>query len=75
MIWTETTNGKRMPVDADPVLAPRGFRLEGFGGRGVDELDESETPIARFTAEPAPDERLYQSHHGTCPDGGFWRRK
>jgi len=74
IIWTETTNGKRMPVDADPVVTARGFRLEGHGGRDLDECDDHETPIARFVTAPAAGEKLYVSHFSTCPDADQHRR-
>lgn len=48
-----------MPVDADPVAVPRGFRLE--------EQDEGSPPLARWTASPDSGERLYESHFATCP--------
>jgi len=66
IIWTVTANGKRMPVDADPVGTPRGFR--------VDESDQDDTPVATFTAAPAIGEKLYQSHFSTCPNADQHRR-
>lgn len=68
IIWTVTTNGKRMPVDVDPVTAPAG----GFT------LDEDEDPpIARFEAvdrdrifKPV----LYISHFATCPNANMHRK-
>lgn len=65
IVWTVTTNGKRMPVDADPIVAPRGFRLEELDG---------ETITAAFTGVPDPQERLYQSHFATCPNSDQHRR-
>lgn len=66
MIWSVTTNGKRMPVDADPIVVNRGFRL--------DEEVEGDTPLARFTAAPHAGERLYVSHFSTCPNADQHRR-
>jgi hypothetical protein len=66
IVWTTTTNGKRMPVDADPVLTPRGFRLS-------DEDQDEAAPIATFVTTPDAGERLYQSHFSTCPQGANWR--
>jgi len=80
IIWTITTNGKRMPVDAEPVPARRGFRIDetvlddaqmGFNN---DDLRPGKDILATFTAEPARDERLYQSHFSTCPDANEHRR-
>jgi hypothetical protein len=65
IIWTVTARGKRMPVDADPVVAPRGFRLDEVDGGDV---------LATFVVAPAPGERLYVSHYATCPDADGFRR-
>jgi hypothetical protein len=62
--WTVTTNGKKMPVDADTVAASSGFRLED---------EDSEEPLARFVPKAQPGERLYVSHFSTCPNAGDWR--
>lgn len=59
IVWTVTSKGKSMPVDADPVRATRGFRLEEHDGEEV---------AAVFTAEPDPGERLYVSHFSSCPN-------
>lgn len=68
MIWTVTEKGKRMPVDASPAPAARGFRIEG-------DLTPGGSLLARFTAAPQPGEALYQSHFATCPDAGRFRRQ
>lgn len=64
IIWTVTSKGKRMPVDADPVHEPRGFRLEEDG----DQVN------AVFTADPGAGELLYVSHFSTCPQADAHRR-
>ncbi len=80
IIWVITTNGKRMPIDAQPVVAPRGFRInetlldEAQMGFNDDDLKPGKELLATFTAEPAKDERLYQSHFASCPDHGDWRK-
>lgn len=66
IVWAVTTNGKKMPVDADPVVAQRGFRLT--------DLRDDEPPIASFTTTPGDGERLYQSHFSTCPNADEHRR-
>jgi len=67
IVWTVTANGKRMPVDADPLIASRGFRL--------DEEDPAQDDIvATFTASPGVGERLYISHFSTCPDAARHRK-
>lgn len=66
IIWTLTTNGKRMPVDADPVIAARGFRLD-------DEV-EGPDPIARYIGNPSAGERLFVSHFSSCPNADQHRK-
>jgi hypothetical protein len=66
IIWTLTTNGKRMPVDAAPSK------------NGSFELDETgETPVARFVPKDQRAGRidLHESHFSTCVDAGSFRRK
>lgn len=65
IIWTVTSKGKAMPVDADPTIVGRGFRLEEHDGDEV---------RAVFTADPAPGEQLYVSHFSSCPDANVFRR-
>lgn len=76
MIWTTTEKGKKMPVDADPVEAERGFRLVDADGVPVDLSAEAvEEPLtAMFTVNPEPGEQLYVSHFGTCPDAAQHRK-
>jgi len=80
ILWTITTNGKRMPVDAEPVVAPRGFRIdetlldEAQMGFNEDDLKPGKDLLATFTADPAKDEKLYVSHFSTCPDAAMHRR-
>lgn len=56
IVWVTTTNGKKMPVDADPVAARFGFRLDEDGA----------VVTARFTTAPEPGEKVYVSHLSTC---------
>lgn len=59
IIWTVTANGKKMPVDRDPV-----------GGTFVlvyDELDPS-------TAPRSLSEDVHLSHFATCPNADQHRR-
>lgn len=74
VIWAITARGKHMPLDADPVDARRGFRLEQ--GEELDDLDPvlGVPPTARFTSAPEPGEQLYQSHFSTCPNAAHHRR-
>jgi hypothetical protein len=79
IIWTAAESGKKMPVDADPVMVARGFRIdetlldEAQMGFNEDELRPGKDVLATFTAAPAPNERLYQSHFATCPDAAQHR--
>jgi hypothetical protein len=66
IIWVVTEKGKNMPVDADPVTALRGFRLEDQGD-GV-------PPLAKWCPHPAPDEKLYESHFSSCPNAAQHRK-
>lgn len=63
IIWTVTTNGKRMPVDADPVVSPRGFRLD----------EGEDPPVASFTTKHLADDPVYVSHFSTCPNADAHR--
>ena len=81
ILWTITTNGKRMPVDAEPVAGlSRGFRIdetlldEAQMGFNDDDLKPGKELLATFTAEPAQGERLYQSHFATCEFADQHRR-
>lgn len=65
IVWTITTKGKSMPVDADPVIANRGFRLDAHDGDEVRAL---------FTAGPDAGEKLYVAHWSTCPTADQHRR-
>lgn len=69
IIWTVTHNGKRMPVDAEPV--PDGnVRLRQDGDRVIAEYPGKEHP-GLFDD---PDERRYLSHFATCPQAQSWRK-
>jgi hypothetical protein len=65
IVWTVTAKGKSMPVDADPVIANRGFRLDAHDGDEV---------RAAFTAMPDAGEKLYQSHFAACEQAATWRQ-
>jgi hypothetical protein len=72
IVWTVTANGKRMPVDAYPIVASQGFRLQE---EVLDvALQYSEQLIATFTVAPGSGERLYISHFSTCPDAARFRK-
>lgn len=66
IIWTITSKGKRMPVDAEP--SPDGNVA----------LDEGPDGAVRASVTgPAPGlipEPRYTSHFATCPEAARWRR-
>ena len=75
--WTLTRRLKNMPVDAEPVEAPKGFRLLDRDGAVVDPSEEEvegRVMHSVYTSAPEPGERLYVSHHATCPQAAQWRR-
>jgi hypothetical protein len=59
VIWTETTKGKKMPVDVKPVL------------NGQFEVEEG---IAKYIGGKH-NGFGYTSHFETCPDADSWRSK
>ena len=78
IVWTITANGKRMPVDADPVEVRNGFELVDPDGAVVqfDGLEEvvDDAELRAVYRKAAPGERLYVSHFSTCPTAAAWRR-
>lgn len=60
IIWAETANGKRMPVDAEPVI-PKGLFVL------TEQTDRSMPPLATSAASLSVP-RLFQSHFATCPN-------
>lgn len=70
VIWTVTTAGKRMPVNADPV--PNGnIRLS----ESVDERGRKTVLAYVLGAKDAREGVLYVSHLSTCPQAAQHRRK
>lgn len=73
IIWTTTTKGKAMPVDADPHPAGNlELALEPWG------LDMATIVVAKVVpgAPDTDDDRrdLHRSHFATCPDANHHRR-
>lgn len=64
--WVVTTNGKKMPVDAEPD--PEGKFL----------LNDDDPPLATYVHDDQRDgvdvNALYQSHFATCPSAAMHRR-
>ena len=63
IMWVRTENGKRIPLDVDPVP-----------GGNISLSDDGRTAIVHGQAilDTTP---LYASHFSTCPDAGVFRRK
>ena len=62
IIWAETVNGKRMPLDEDPDPAGK-FTLD----------EEHNPPVAEY-AKPDAKGELFTSHFATCPNAAEHRR-
>lgn len=63
IIWAETVNGKRIPLDAEP------------NSEGTFDLSEPIpgcTPEATYTKKGTAPELM--SHFATCPEAASWRR-
>ena len=66
IIWTITTKGKRMPVDANP---------DPNGNIALDELADGTVRASVTGPSPALiTEPRYMSHFATCPEAARWRR-
>lgn len=70
IIWTKTTTGKAMPVDAYP--SDDGNVVLERVGPTVLAFVYSTTAAARVMTPAAP---LHKSHFATCPDAASFRRK
>ena len=64
IIWTVTSTGKKMPVDAD-TSSEGTFRLEESG----DQMD-----VVAVFAKKGSEPELHVSHFATCPDRSSWRK-
>lgn len=64
ILWALTKNGKRIPLNAEPVERMKGtFQLTYPGGEGSE-------PVAVTMAGTD----VYVSHFATCPNASAWRR-
>lgn len=69
LLWAWTHNGKRIPLDAEPV--------EDGNVQIIGENEEGE-PVVAFLRQDAllpPVGPLYVSHFATCPDAQEHRKK
>ena len=67
IIWTKTTNGKKMPVDAEPTAAGN-FLLKDDAPAPLS-IRMSNHDAAVYTGEK------YESHFGTCPQARSWSKR
>lgn len=77
MFWAETTHGKRIPMDAQPVLGDGDLRGKY---RVVERLGLIPLVVTLLELEGRPNiERasanIYVSHFATCPQSKTWRKK
>ena len=63
VIWAVTDSGRRMPLDANPIV--KGVSAIGTGRLML--RNDGQTLRAHTVSE------LYQSHFSTCPDSDKWR--
>lgn len=74
IIWTRTTRGELMPIDADPVpdgnVVLTGRQVESRTGGYVPESKVEAATITLFDDGAT----RYLSHFATCPHAGEWRR-
>lgn len=68
IIWTETTKGRKMPVDAEPATDRQAKMLFVLSGE--------DPPLAMYAMpiDRAGDEPLYASHFSTCPNADQHRK-
>lgn len=74
IIWSQTTKGNLMPLDAEPT--PSGNILLDTSPTTQPRLAEATVLGARKALEARDAGRtLYKSHFATCPKAGEFRRK
>ena len=64
IVWVETTKGRRMPVDPEPVYAGN-----------IVLRDREHLPPLELYRKPDEGTKRYISHFVTCPQRDKWRRK
>ncbi len=62
VIWTTTSKGKRMPVDAEP------------SSEGTFDLQEDGDTVNAAWAPKGSSPDLHLSHFSTCPQSKEWRK-
>jgi hypothetical protein len=77
IIWAETNNGVRMPVDAVPAPAGGNVELSPRPGGGATAVVLSAVEAGRVQGSlfPDPARVLRRSHFATCSNPDMWRRK
>jgi hypothetical protein len=72
MLWAITTNGKHIPVDAEPVA------VNGGGGNIRLTPRPGMAPLAKVVRNPADlfgVREVYRSHFATCPHADRHRQR
>ncbi|HKE66002.1 MAG TPA: hypothetical protein VKB59_15305 [Micromonosporaceae bacterium] len=69
VLWVETANGKRMPVDPEP--SPRGNLWLSFD---PDRAAFTAHTAARGNGDEPASVARYVAHFVTCPQADDWRR-
>lgn len=77
VIWAETANGRRMPVDAVPVPHGGNVELSPRPGGGATAVVLSAVEAGRVQGSLFPDTSrvLRCSHFVTCPQADTWRKQ
>lgn len=70
VLWAVTHNGKRMPVDAEPVEGGN-IKLRREGDKVIAEFPGKEHPALFEDNNRA----RYVSHFSTCPESTEWRKR
>jgi hypothetical protein len=73
VVWTETSKGRRMPVDAEPAENGN-LRLVEREGEVPLAVNDTEETTALFATGASGDDRRYVSHFATCQQAKQWRR-
>lgn len=72
ILWASIGDGKRMPLDAEPVIGGNVRLIPPDGGR-ANALAVITPAGQRDLFDPADDGTRYVSHFVTCPDADEWR--
>lgn len=74
ILWTETANGERMPVDEKPNQLHGNVLLEFTDDSPAPKLLAGVLTRGQAAGARAEQKRLYRSHFASCPDADRHRR-